>query len=42
MSAEDGPLVTQAYVCNAKGENLTLQNITLPALKASQVELDMK
>lgn len=44
MSAavEDGPLVTQAYVCNAKGEKLTLQNITLPALKASQVELDMK
>ena len=42
MSAEDGPLVTQAYVCNARGENLILQDITLPPLKATQVELDMK
>ena len=42
MSTEEGPLVTQAYVCNNAGEKLTLQDITLPPLVASQVELGMK
>ena len=38
---DDGPLVTKAYVCNAQGEKLVLQDITLPALTATQVELDL-
>ena len=38
---EEGPLVTQAYVCKAKGEKLVLQDITLPPLTATQVELDL-
>ena len=37
----DQPLVTQAYVCTGKGEKLVLQDITLPAMKATMVELDM-
>jgi len=37
----DEPLVTQAYVCNAQGEDLVLQDITLPPMKATMVELDM-
>lgn len=40
MSSDDGPLVTQAMVCNGKGEKLVLQDITLPAMKATMVELD--
>lgn len=37
-----GSLVTQAYVCNAAGEDLQLQDITLPPMKPSMVEIDMK
>ena len=37
----NGPLVTQAYVCPGKGERLVLQDITLPALKATHVECDV-
>eukprot|EP00542_Grammatophora_oceanica_P006142 CAMPEP_0194063832 /NCGR_PEP_ID=MMETSP0009_2-20130614/81355_1 /TAXON_ID=210454 /ORGANISM="Grammatophora oceanica, Strain CCMP 410" /LENGTH=366 /DNA_ID=CAMNT_0038716099 /DNA_START=260 /DNA_END=1357 /DNA_ORIENTATION=- len=38
---EDGPLVTQAYVCKAKGEPFALQDITLPPMKATTVQLDI-
>lgn len=38
---EDGPLVTQAYVCKEKGAKLELADITLPALTATQVQLDL-
>ena len=41
MTFDDGPLVTQAYVCPAKGEKLVLQDITLPPLGATQVEIDV-
>ena len=41
MSAEEGPLVTQAYVCAGKGEKLVLKDITLPAMTATQVQLDI-
>ena len=34
-------LVTQAYVCNTKGKDLVLQDITLPPMKATDVELDI-
>jgi len=36
------PLVTQAYVCKEKGQALVLQDVTLPPLKATMVELDMQ
>jgi len=39
--SEEGPLVTQAYVCKEKGGNLVLEDITLPALTATQVQLDI-
>ena len=39
--ATDQPLVTQAYVCPAKGEKFVLQDITLPPMKPTMVELDM-
>ncbi len=42
MSDDDGPLVTQAYVCPAPGAKLELQDTTLPAMKATFVEIDMK
>jgi len=35
-----GPLVTQAYVCKEKGAKLVLEDITLPSLTATQVQLD--
>lgn len=38
---DDGPLVTQAFVCKDKGQPLVLQDITLPPLKATMVELDV-
>lgn len=41
IMTDEGPLVSQAYVCKAKGEKLVLQDITLPALTATQVELDI-
>jgi uncharacterized zinc-type alcohol dehydrogenase-like protein len=40
--SDDGPLVTQAMVCPAQGEPLVLQDITLPALMATQVQLDIE
>jgi len=39
---ENRSLVTKAYVCNKVGEDLKLQDITLPPLKATMVEIDMK
>ena len=36
-----GPLVTQAYVCKEKGAKLVLEDITLPSLTATQVQLDI-
>mmetsp|Transcript_18355 Transcript_18355/g.22784 ORF Transcript_18355/g.22784 Transcript_18355/m.22784 type:complete len:371 (-) Transcript_18355:126-1238(-) len=44
MSPTDinGPLVTEAMVVPAKGEKLILKEITLPAMTASQVELDIE
>lgn len=36
---EEGPLLTQAYVCKEKGAKLELQDITLPALAATQVQV---
>jgi D-arabinose 1-dehydrogenase-like Zn-dependent alcohol dehydrogenase len=39
---DDGPLKTEAYVCKGKGEKLELMEITLPAMKAIDVELDMQ
>ena len=41
MGEADGPLRVQAYVCNEKGGKLQLQDIELPPLKATQVEIDM-
>jgi len=38
---ETAPLKTQAFVCNGQGQDLVLQDITLPPLKATMVELDM-
>lgn len=38
---KEATLVTQAYVCNKKGEDLVLQDITLPPMKATDVELDI-
>lgn len=38
----DGPLVTQGYVCSGKGQPFVLQDITLPAMKATYVEIDMQ
>jgi alcohol/geraniol dehydrogenase (NADP+) len=37
----NAPLQTEAYVCNAKGEDLVLQEIVLPPLNATMVELDI-
>lgn len=37
----NAPLKTQAYVCPAKGEDLVLQDIILPALKPTMVQLNM-
>ena len=37
----DGPLVTKAYVCHEKGAKLVLEDITLPSLTATQVEVDI-
>jgi len=31
----DEPLVTQTYVCKAQGEDLVLQDITLPPMKVA-------
>lgn len=39
--SDEGPLVTQAYVCKEKGDKLVLEDITLPALTATQVQLDI-
>lgn len=39
--SEEGPLVTQAYVCKEQGAKLVLEDITLPALTATQVQLDI-
>ena len=36
-----GPLITQAYVCKEKGAKLVLEDITLPSLTATQVQLDI-
>lgn len=41
MSDDNGPLVTQAYVCKAKGDPLVLEDIILPPLTPTQVELDL-
>lgn len=41
MSDDNGPLTTQAYVCAEKGAPLLLQEITLPAMSATQVQLDV-
>lgn len=41
MTEESGPLVTQAYVVREKGAALVLEDITLPPLKSTQVELDV-
>eukprot|EP00543_Licmophora_paradoxa_P007256 CAMPEP_0202443444 /NCGR_PEP_ID=MMETSP1360-20130828/2705_1 /ASSEMBLY_ACC=CAM_ASM_000848 /TAXON_ID=515479 /ORGANISM="Licmophora paradoxa, Strain CCMP2313" /LENGTH=366 /DNA_ID=CAMNT_0049059129 /DNA_START=1 /DNA_END=1104 /DNA_ORIENTATION=- len=38
----DEPLVTQAWVCKGKGEELVFEDITLPPLKASEVQLDIQ
>lgn len=40
-AATGKPLVTQGYVCNAPGEALQLQDITLPPMKASEVEIEI-
>ena len=40
-SNDVGPLVTQAYVCKEKGAKLVLEDITLPSLTATQVQLDI-
>ena len=37
----NGPLVTKAYVCHEKGAKLVLEDITLPSLTATQVEVDI-
>jgi uncharacterized zinc-type alcohol dehydrogenase-like protein len=42
MVDETGPLVTQAYGCTAAGEKLALMDVTLPELKATDLELDME
>ena len=41
VNSQDGPLVTQAYVCNGPGQDLHLQDITLPPLEATMVEIEM-
>mmetsp|Transcript_25453 Transcript_25453/g.39102 ORF Transcript_25453/g.39102 Transcript_25453/m.39102 type:complete len:388 (-) Transcript_25453:78-1241(-) len=38
---EGPPLVTEAYVCHEKGAKLVLEEITLPSLTATQVEVDI-
>lgn len=38
---DNGPIVTKAYVCHEKGAKLVLEDITLPALTATQVEVDI-
>mmetsp|Transcript_7699 Transcript_7699/g.10503 ORF Transcript_7699/g.10503 Transcript_7699/m.10503 type:complete len:368 (-) Transcript_7699:344-1447(-) len=41
MSDDNGPLVTEAMVCPARGEKLVLKDITLPAMTPTQVEVDL-
>jgi D-arabinose 1-dehydrogenase-like Zn-dependent alcohol dehydrogenase len=38
---ENGPLVTEAMVCPAKGEPLVLKEIVLPPLTVNQVQVDI-
>lgn len=38
---EEGPLVTQAFVCKRKGQPLVLEDIILPPLTATMVELEI-
>lgn len=38
----DGPLKTKAYGCQAAGERLALIDVTLPSLKATDVQIEME
>jgi hypothetical protein len=38
---DNGPLVTEAMVCPAKGEPLVLKEIVLPPLTVNQVQVDI-
>eukprot|EP00965_Chrysotila_dentata_P080726 2663763-Pleurochrysis_carterae.AAC.1 len=42
MADSDGPLETQAYICKSKGASLELGTVTLPALSATQVQIEME